>query len=408
MAGRAGMRITRWLTAILLAASIGGTCLAQVISKEKETCLLVVSCSSPETEKELHSLVTSRFGPRFRFVEPSADEIGKQISISYLGGWVVEIRDAHSGKTVKIKVAAESTPSKNTEAILDCIEGVLSSHFPLQGRVVVIEGRRVTVDVGRNIGLRSGIYLDVFSGGKRVGLIELESVYEEYSEGRVLKGRGKVLEGMEVREYVRYPVAVSISQIKYAFLRIEPNPDYIGPPVGPLGQTGYLWKASVIQRRAGWGWDGGLGWASMELLRALQGDFNVFTNSALRRERLELQLGVGGGIGLSFSEQRWERTPGRYKDNQSVYSGKASPLFTTNYQAFIGLNLYLSRMLSIMGRYGYYGYGFGFSGDSWSDSKIKMPKDETFYVDHEWLEYKVRRSRGWGFEVAVILWGSKY
>lgn len=208
----------------------------------------------------------------------------------------------------------------------------------------------------------------------------------------------------EANSYAQSPVGGSFSQTQYPFLRIEPNPDYIGSPAKPLGGAGYVWKFSLVEIRQGWGKEYGVGWASMKLLRALQGNFNIFINKALLGKRLELQRGGGGGIGVSFSGQRWERTPGRYKDGQSVNSGKAIALFTTNYQVFIGLNLYLNRMWSIMGRYGYYGYGFSFGRDTWNDEKVDMPNGDNFYLDHEWLEYRVRRSRGWTYELALVLW----
>lgn len=120
--------------------------------------------------------------------------------------WQASLRIVET-ETTAIKAAlAESIRTGDKEEVAEVLGKALlerlRAEYPLYGRIVSLEEDAIVLNVGSGEGIVPGMKMAVFGDaqGEKVGEVEITSVQEASSRGRIVSRSGDLREGLTVRE----------------------------------------------------------------------------------------------------------------------------------------------------------------------------------------------------------------
>jgi hypothetical protein len=268
---------------------------------------------------------------------------------------------------------------------------------PITSRITGLDGDRASVDMGSNVGMFKGARLVARSTeGRELGLIKIDAVRENTSEGRVLRGRDRMQEGDQVTRCPPF----------WAALLLEANRFPVRAAANPLLRPGRPWRdiqagqvrltARCISKR----WSQQAGSAGLQVATgittaektrfeaiAVQG----FAAQEILPEKLVLEVAAGLGFGQVPSE-RWAR-PSEPNSDGLPESG------TTRVGGCTMLNA-VGRLHILKGRNGFFiqaGYR-----DIYDDPlKDKATKKR---IDEQWIEERLDSRGGFSLGIGISRW----
>ena len=301
-----------------------------------------------------------------------------------------------------------------TESFADILSKIRTA-YPMMSRVLLVEGERVVIDMGKNVGLTPGRRLVVLSEDEeRLAILSVETVREKECEARVVWGEGKFQEGDVVRErawlkgnlqlvYATFPVKIETSNPLFLDSMDEPKRFTEGRSYhfvfsmvdktetsGGVGQL-FAWSLST----------GLLDFSAVKVWEILHVDLGLILE--LVPERILLELGGGGGIGIG-SSLSWRRPPGDYDDKIERDSGRAENwvgMWYGDYSVSARGHLFIGRTTSLFGGIGYTRY-HKFRG--LTDTKEPTEEKGGYRVNEDWLEFDFQRMGGRRIEIGLSFW----
>jgi hypothetical protein len=122
--------------------------------------------------------------------------------------WLINLRMIET-ETTSIKVAlTQAFETKEREEVAHRLSQEIlkriRSEFPLQGKILSLEGENITLDIGANEGVKIGQKFEVMSdrpGARtRLGVIDVISVDKTKSIGKLNSWNSNLKEGLKIRE----------------------------------------------------------------------------------------------------------------------------------------------------------------------------------------------------------------
>ena len=80
----------------------------------------------------------------------------------------------------------------------------IKAEFPLQGKIIALEGQDITLDIGKNSGVKKGqrfeVISDVSGVKKQLGVLEVIAVDQSRSLGKLNTWNSNIKAGLTIRE----------------------------------------------------------------------------------------------------------------------------------------------------------------------------------------------------------------
>ncbi len=123
--------------------------------------------------------------------------------------WLISLRMIET-ETTSIKVAlTQALETKEREEVAHRLSQEMlkriRSEFPLQGKILSLEGENITLDIGANEGVKTGQKFEVLSdlprARTRLGVIDVISVDKAKSIGKLNTWNSNLKEGLMIREF---------------------------------------------------------------------------------------------------------------------------------------------------------------------------------------------------------------